>query len=280
MSFTILIDGDGLIYRCGFATEKTRYCVTTGLTDKPPKYFDSSKEAVLAADTNDFVWTRKEFEPVENAIALIDGTIKKILSFYSSHHEDTRIILSPSVGNFRDKIATFAKYKGNRDGAVRPKHYPELLRHLVVGYGATITNGAEADDGISILASQIPEHVVVSLDKDLDQIPGLHYNWVQEKQYVIDKKEACINLYSQILAGDTTDNIPGIEGIGPVKARKMLQGCTSIYDCWEVVRAAYQDKYGSIDEDGTGLTRALEMARLVYLQRTEGELWQPPIKNS
>lgn len=298
----LLIDGDGLVYRCGFAVEKTKYLVTFegSLTEPQMKEFPSHKEACDFMDDKDVLgynerlWSRKEIEPVEHALALIKTVLEKIKSRYPD--ADCQIYLTPPVGNFRDQIATVAKYKGNRDAAARPKHFKDLAAYLKDQHDAITAAGEEADDTISIVANREGHRsIIVSLDKDLDQIPGLHYNWVKEEEYTIGKKEGAINLYCQVLAGDTTDNIPGIEGIGPQKARKMLEACSSIYDCWEVVRGAYRDKYGSSGEaNGIGWesratkvpvpeeplppweARAIEMARLVYLRRKEGEIWSPP----
>lgn len=277
---SILIDGDGFIYRCGFAVEKTRYLVWSEDL-KEACFVNSHKEAeqVVGPDGFDTIWSRKELEPLENATKLLDIQLDKIFQRYKDY-EDKRVILSPSTGNFRDALATFAKYKGNRDGQQRPKYYGQLLDHLLSKYVHMVRthSGGEADDGIAEYAFRMGnvDNVVVSIDKDLDQIPGLHYNWVKETEYVVDKKQACINLYGQILAGDPTDNIPGIEGCGPKTAHKMLENCTSSSDCWKVVRDAYTSKYDTV-KPGEGMKRAMETAQLIYL-RKEGvdKPWNPP----
>ena len=65
--------------------------------------------------------------------------------------------------------------------------------------------------------------VIVSLDKDLKQVPGLHYNFVKKEFDTVTPQQGLINFYTQFLVGDTSDNIRGCTGIGPVKARKAFE---------------------------------------------------------
>ena len=62
--------------------------------------------------------------------------------------------------------------------------------------------------------------VIVSTDKELDQIPGVHYNWVKDEIYKIDSFNASRNMWMRVLSGDSTANIQGIPGMGPKKADK------------------------------------------------------------
>ena len=110
--------------------------------------------------------------------------------------------------------------------------------------GAIPSDGMEADDLVSIWASEarsmeIP-YVVVGIDKDLLQIPGNHYNFVKKEHQFIDDDTANYKLMIQCLTGDNSDNIPGIKGIGPKKAEKILN-CTINRDRrWNRVKAAWR----------------------------------------
>lgn len=268
----VLIDGDGLVYRCGFAVEKTKYLVD-GMTGEAPeyRYCESYKEAQAVGDSFDLgfnIWSRKEIEPVENALALVKQTIQKIKDRYANA-DSYDIWLSPTIGNFRDVVAKRAKYKGNRDRTSKPTHYNAIREYLEQVHSARVYAGAEADDALAIFYRE--GDVLVSTDKDLLQVPGRHYNWVDNEERTVGKKEGAINLYTQILSGDSTDNIPGIEGVGPVKAHQMLKDCTGVRDCWETVLRAYRDKYGEVGQE-----YAVETARLVYLLREEDKHWTPP----
>jgi len=264
----LLIDGDSLVYRCGFACEKTKY-----LVDYPHgmrySYFDTAKDANEAAKDGGSIWTRKEYEPLDYCLATVKNSINKIGNRFD--FEACEIWLSPSVGNFRDRIATRAKYKGNRDTSQRPKWYREIIDYLRNYHGAQTAVGMEADDALAMGMVATPESVCVSLDKDLLQVPGLHYNWVSEELKKVGKKQAAFNFYTQVLTGDPSDNIPGIDGVGPQTAQRLLEGATSPKELWQRTERAYIEKYGV-----NGTSYAVETARLVYLLRKEGDEWSPP----
>ena len=280
----LAVDGDSIVYRCAFAAEKSKYLVETwednpqlGGVDSVLSHHDDAKAAndrVSTLNGNALIWTRKEVDPVENCLHSIKHTLERIHGAYPSH--TLCIWLSPSVGNFRDAIATRAKYKGNRDFIQRPVHYRAAVDYLVRQYGARHTEGQEADDAIGIMVSGNPGSVCVSNDKDLNQLPGLHFNpfpaTPEGERYQVSIKQGYVNFLTQCLTGDSVDNVPGIEGVGPVKARNILDGAKDKKEGWSRVLKAFEASYGK--EDGPRF--ALETARLVWVRRKDGELWAPP----
>ena len=171
--------------------------------------------------------------------------------------------------NFRKDIAVTAVYKGNRT-APKPDHLQALREHMIKEWGAIVSEGQEADDDVATAGTELgDEGIMVSLDKDIDQVSGWHYNFVKKQGYYVSKAEALFKLYHQILTGDTADNIIGLKGIGPVKASKILDESTDEYDMYCRCVEAYDG-----NED-----RVTENARLLYLRRTKDEpLWIPPTK--
>jgi 5'-3' exonuclease len=169
--------------------------------------------------------------------------------------------------NFRYEIATTVPYKGNRVDKPKPKHLAFLRSHLVKEWGATISEGEEADDTIAIEATKLGDNcVIVSLDKDLDQICGWHYNFVKRLSYYIKPEEGLVKLYTQMLTGDAADNIKGLFRIGPVKAAKIIGDTTNELELYNKVLEAYE---GNAE-------RVLENAQLLFLRRYEGQIWNPP----
>lgn len=173
-------------------------------------------------------------------------------------------------GNFRKEIAVTAPYKGNRTGEP-PRHIQAIRQHMIDNWGAVVTEGEEADDAIAIAASK-PDlnelHVMASVDKDFDQVPGIHYDFVNDIEYVIEPEEGLKLLYKQILTGDAIDNIIGVDGVGKAGADELIHGCRKETDMWDIC------------VDQLGYDRALENARLVFLRRKPGQLWQPPEERS
>ena len=167
--------------------------------------------------------------------------------------------------NFRNDYAVTVPYKGNRDGMKRPQHLQALRDYLVKEWDANVTEGEEADDAIAIRATELgDESMIVSLDKDFDQVQGWHYNFVKDNLYYVTKEEGILNFYMQFLTGDKVDNIIGVKGIGPVKAKKLLEGLSE-----EEMFNVCVDKLGSKE-------RAIENGMLLYLRRTPNELWSHP----
>lgn len=168
-------------------------------------------------------------------------------------------------GNFRDEIAVTAPYKGNRKSE-KPVHYNLLRDYLVYAWDATIWQGFEADDAIAIEATELKgDGVIVSLDKDLDQVVGWHYNFVKGMLYYVDQETASLNFYKQFLTGDAVDNIKGVHGIGPKKAQKLLEGKTEA-EMWEVI------------VDLLGYDRAIENGHLLYMLRSTQDKFTPPVE--
>ena len=139
----------------------------------------------------------------------------------------------------------YPDYKSNR-----PELQPEMKKALTYAHqfmvqdlGAHQADGMEADDLVSIWSYEAREmklpYVVAGIDKDLLQIPGNHYNFIKKEHKFVDDDEANYNLMIQCLTGDSSDNIPGIKGIGPVKAKKLL-GSRPIEARWSRVRAAWR----------------------------------------
>lgn len=170
-------------------------------------------------------------------------------------------------GNFRDELAVTAPYKGQRISE-KPVHFQALRCHLVTSWGFTVVKGIEADDAVGIAAYALPEDetIMVHIDKDLNQFRGWHYNYRKQQKYYVSEFEGLVAFYTQILTGDRIDNIIGLKGIGPVKAKKILAECTNETELYKAVLKAYDG-----DEK-----RVLENGQLLWLQRKEHELWQLP----
>ena len=127
-------------------------------------------------------------------------------------------VASVSVSNFRNEV--YPNYKANRADARRPVHYEKIRSHLINRWNAEVVNGIEADDAIGIY--QEDNTVICTIDKDLDCIPGPHYNFVKGEYYEVSPSEAVNHFCMQMLAGDGTDNICALRGVGMKTAQKRL----------------------------------------------------------
>lgn len=149
--------------------------------------------------------------------------------------------------NFRYDVDP--NYKANRpptpDFVV--KWRPTILKCFEEKWGFIPVEGMEADDAVAITHNyykdQFDEMVIVSADKDLKQLPNsIFYNMNKHQMTKISEFDAYKNLALQMLTGDkSTDNIPGLPGIGPKKAEVILKDCDSIESLKRGVIRAYSN---------------------------------------
>jgi hypothetical protein len=261
------IDGDIVKYRCAAAAEKTKYVVQ--VPDRPGsswKPADDHKHAKHIAERDaGFIWTRKEVQPIENALQAAKTCMDAILRGFDSY-----VVYLSGATNFRSDVAVTKPYKGNRDRAKDPIYKQDVEEYLIREYGAVRVSDIEADDAIGIALTRDPNGCAVTIDKDLDQIAGWHFNWVSDSLYEISRKDADFNLYSQVLSGDSTDNIPGIEGIGPVKARQILDGSKNSLELATRTWNVYRDHIDGFQGAQAYFT---EQFQLVYIRREEVFDW-------
>lgn len=164
---------------------------------------------------------------------------------------DEVLIAIGGVRNFRDDI--FSEYKQHRyrEGA-KPNTTVPKLRARAIAEGLAINAlGYEADDLIRIWSEEARraghEVIICSVDKDLLCIPGEHYLMHKGKPpevITVTEIEAARHYHEQLLKGDPTDNIPGIPGIGPVKATKLIAKCETVAEMQEVVVNEYMLFFG------------------------------------
>src|SRR3990167_7831206 len=213
-------------------------------------------------------------DPVGIAIARTDEMIDLILN--DTKADTFEIYLSDDyTNNFRYQIDP--AYKANRKDQARPVWYKEIKEHLFDKWNAKLSLGMEADDSLGIRQTELNaqstyaelghKSMICSIDKDLQQIAGSHYNFVKKIATYIEPIDGTRQLYLQLLIGDTSDNVKGVDRIGPVKAGKLLNHITNEYDMFGVVRGLYND-----DE------RLLRNGRLLYIRREDNEIWNFPSK--
>jgi len=139
---------------------------------------------------------------------------------------------------------------------------------MIDAWAFSVQETQEADDAIGIRAYSMGEedYIICSIDKDLDNLRGKHYNFVKNEAYYVTEEQAIKNFYRQLLTGDRVDNIPGLSGIGPKKAEKILEGCVTEEELFKAVSQAYKGDLDYLTEQG----------QLLWIRRKDGELWTPP----
>lgn len=274
----LLIDGDIVVYRaaCAVQTAVYMYVDDEGYTEFPgmtkkeilEKFPDLPKENL-----------QKDMRagPVSHALQICKNMVANIIQEVKDRCDIIDKILiyitADDKSNFRYQIAKTKPYKGNRTEP-KPIHYDAVRQYLLEKHKATLVSGMEADDAIGIEATQ-NESIIASIDKDLDMIPGKHYNFVKKVFYYVNADEADYNFFRQMLTGDTVDNIPGVPGIGPKKADNLLKsvdGCPDLVweygSYWTVLEHI---TYRNYQDRGLDAAYFNEMADLIWIRRYNQE---------
>ena len=201
-----------------------------------------------------------EGDDTEIALIRADKLMQEIISDVGA--ESHRSFLT-GTNNFRKQLTT--DYKANRKGKELPRHLTACREFLVAHWGTEVVHGYEADDALGMYQSG--DTIICSLDKDLKQVPGNHYNWVKKEFTTVTHDEGLLSFYTSLLVGDRADNIIGAVGIGPVKAGKLL-GTALPEEYYEICRQVYND-----DE------RLHLNCKLLWIWRKENDIFTPPVSN-
>jgi len=172
-------------------------------------------------------------EPLSIAIARIDSAIDVCLQEVGA--VEFKLFLT-GYNNFRKEV--YPEYKANRTAA-KPIYLQQLRQHLIDNRSAFVCEGMEADDLLAI--NQEENTVICTIDKDLKQVVGRHYNFVKKEFVDVDELQGLRTYYAQFLIGDTVDNIIGIAGLGPAKSSKLMNSCINEAEMFVKIRELYND---------------------------------------
>jgi len=183
----------------------------------------------------------------------------------------------------------YPEYKANRppmpdDLAVQIPYIKELVRAMNIP--CFESKGIEADDIIAtaatLLSSQGQKVIVVSGDKDLLQLVDERVvMWDPMKDKVMDisaveeryhvKPAQLLDCYS--LMGDSSDNVPGVPGVGPKTAEKLINEhgtLEGVYDALESMKKSKLKERLAENRDMAFLSR--DLIRLKYDVEMPAEL--------
>jgi hypothetical protein len=289
LGLTLNQEADEIAYRCAFACQTTKYKVTNLVSKRSiiTKLNKTKIKKVMTAkdkEINKHYTLERIIEP--DPEAAVRHTLKSMLKALYFENEKYKVkkvklfLSPPREGNFRHHIVKTAGPNGLGYKAGRPErpHHIEYIRSLLLKLGAEVVEGFEADDALGFY--QTDTTVASHIDKDINMIPGLHYNHVTRELYEVpegigklwlnDKRKlkglGLISFYAQMLTGDRTDNIPGISGCGDVGAYKLLSDIKLEDDAWQIVYDRYKTQY-----DKKVNSILAEIADLLWICRTPNQ---------
>ncbi len=193
---------------------------------------------------------------------LLTGFVNFIHQLQRDHATDYIVFAMDSEGpTFRKEI--YPEYKANRPAPPEDlmQQLPVAIRWVeMMGFANLSKARYEADDVIATLTKCGKEQgivaKIVSSDKDLYQLLDddqvYIYDWVKKK--AVDEK-GCLEKFGvhprdfvdfQALIGDSSDNVPGVPGIGPKTASKLINEFHTL-----------ENLYAHLEEAGTPRIRKL-----------------------
>jgi DNA polymerase-1 len=177
------------------------------------------------------------------------------------------------------RYSLWPSYKANRKKYRKPAGYKFLtqwVKDVAPGRGWQIATlkDVEGDDVLGILCDE--GDVIVSHDKDMKTIPGLHLS--DDGLVEVSRRDADMAFYCQTLTGDTADNYPGCPKYGPVTATKLLAGLLDEREMWSAVVGAYE-KAGFNERYAIAQARCARILRTGEYDHERGIplLWNPPV---
>lgn len=227
-----LIDWDVVLYSVGFASEERYYLVGD-------QRFESAKEANEFIDDSEELVKELVRENVDPMVwkGNANSTIEKIMDGAGC---DTCKIYLTGPGNFREKVVT--DYKAHRKDVSKPLMFKEMREWLIERHGAIVVEGIEADDAMATEGYQNQDSTVIcTTDKDLKMVPGWHFNWnkdVEPRQ--VQDPEGYRWFFTQLLMGDSADNIHGLYRVGQKTAEKLLADCITAQEMYEACLDEYE----------------------------------------
>lgn len=261
-----LIDADVLVYQSAFGAQKTRYSCTYKAKER---VFESAKDRddwlVSEGLTKEDVEI-KSWQDILSEAACMSIAKNNLQMILDALKTTSYKMYLTGKGNFREEIAVTKPYKGNRQ-TEKPIYF-EQVKDYYTARGAITVDGLEADDLMAIRATKEPnKSVICTIDKDLNMVPGLHYNWSTGDKFKVNKEDGNRFFLYQLIQGDTVDNIPGIPKCGEKKAREVVDAFESTEDRFKAVYDLYLEK--GFSEDYLN-----EQARLLWIKRSIDEpLW-------
>lgn len=219
----------------------------------------SNSAPIILVDGSSYLYRAfHALPPLTTSSGKPTGAVRGVLNMLRKMRDDYPssnivVIFDAKGKTFRDDI--YPEYKANRPPMpddLREQIEPLHQCVLALGFPMIVHPGVEADDVMGTLAVQAAEQgldaIISTGDKDMAQLVNERItlvntmsNTIYDRDGVIEKFGVPPELIIDYLAiiGDTSDNIPGVPGVGPKSATPMLNGIgdlKAIYENLEQVR--------------------------------------------
>lgn len=298
-----LIDADTLIYQAAAVIQEAPLIVEHKLSKRKKEFKNKTEWAEFLKSDKGRGYSDDDFnvvqeprlkEDISHALHILKNSVEKITK--KDWCEDYMLFIG-GQGNYRKDLATMKEYKSGRPA--KPLAFQDCYDFILKKFKGRVKvcDGIEAEDGVAIKGwtayhkarslknKDASDVVICHVDKDLLQVPGFHYNYGKDSDlFWVTDVEAASYFWAQMLKGDPTDSILGLEGIGEQtkkqyqiniskgcgekSAEKILNGTKNEKEMVDRVVKAYQDFYKKDWEKPFN-----ENGILLRMQSVEDERW-------
>lgn len=276
----LVIDGDWLAYKVACILEKKEVCIFD-LEGNLVDTYKNKTEYKKSTNYNPNFEIRDSQKPIKSYQSTMDYRLRVLVKTFLDATKCTEVLIAlGGPDNFRDHLNLPKKYKGNRDGTLRPLALSETRQRVAEIFPTVYSDWEEADDIISKYQYAYSQNrsvrmVVATLDKDARGTSGLLYN--PDKNTLVDidglgfvslsKNNSSYKLYgegrkwfySQLLTGDKADNyfpcdlhrtLTNNPSKSPIitdfKCFNLLDKCVTDAQCLKLITDIYYDWYKDI----------------------------------
>jgi 5'-3' exonuclease len=228
-----------------------------------PQSIDTSL-GVCLIDGDSLLYYSMGAETLEKGTEDLDSRIQTILN-----HCKCSVFIGFLTGRDGYRYSVSPSYKANRKHRPKPIIFYALREYLKQVYSFKEFPGLEADDLVSYYSqnSEGIKTTICSPDKDvLYQCVGRHFNYQKLEFIETSEWDSEKFLWKQILMGDSTDNIPGIPGVGIKTAENWLKDREN--DIGGFAFKKYVEKFGVVE----GLIQFYINFKLVYLLKSKQDI--------
>ena len=229
----------------------------------------------------------------------VDDYIRTVKSLQHSY-KCGKVIIAGDSGSSTYRKNVYPEYKGNRKEKIEQQTEEEAAEFeaFIQEFNKTLVaieevfpllkfQGVEADDIAAFIVSKardlgIKKIWLISSDRDWDLLIDVdvsRFSYVTRKETTFDNWKTHYDceideyISMKCLAGDSGDNIPGVEGVGPKRSAELIKKYGSAFDIVAALPINSKYKYiQNLNNSGDIILRNYELMDLItYCEEAIGE---------
>jgi 5'-3' exonuclease len=187
-------------------------------------------------------------ESLEDAISNFNSKLESVIDDLSEFCDaDDVVVCSGGDNSLRTSINE--SYKANRKN--RPELLTDVHKEVKLSYDSVSKKGYETDDVVASLWKKEVDLngedsvIIAANDKDYKQLPCWYFDTYYSRRTLdkIEELEALKNFYTQMIVGDSADNINYIKGKGKAFAKNLFKGIRTHFGLFRATYIVFLKEY-------------------------------------